>query len=116
MRYFNSIYNVFLLFVALILVPRAVPAQGLGIFQSNDKVAEYGSGAALNLLSRGPWVAKDWRHPVLRFVGVQATSLAYEKLLDWNGFSWHDVRERTYGYLIAEGVIEGARALYRALK
>ena len=81
-------------------------AQGIGPFLHSDKVAEYGGGAALNLLSRGPWVAKSWRRPLVRFLGVQAVSLTYEKLLDWNGFQSRDVRERMYGYLIAEGVIK----------
>jgi hypothetical protein len=93
--------------ILLVLVLGASPlaAQGVGPFLRQDKVAEYGGGAALNLLSRGPWIAKPWRHPILRFVGVQAVSLTYEKLLDWNGFNANDVRERAYGYLIMEGVI-----------
>jgi len=98
---------------ALLLAPAAAPAQGVWPFLHQDKVAEYGGGAALNLLSRGPWIAQGWRRPVVRFVGVQAVSFAYEKVLDWNGFSWHDVRERAYGYLIAEGLIEGVRYLRR---
>jgi len=84
-------------------------AQGIGPFLHSDKVSEYGGGAALNLIARGPWGAKPWRRPVVRFLEVQAISLTYEKLLDWNGFQSRDVRERMYGYLIAEGVIELGR-------
>lgn len=102
----------FALLVALILTAAPCSAQGVGPFLRQDKVAEYGGGGALNLISRGPWVEEGWRRPVVRFLGVQAVSLTYEKLLDWNGFSWQDVRERAYGYLIMEGVVDVGRLIF----
>ncbi len=94
---------------ALATVPEICRGQGIGIFLRHDRLAEYSAGAGLNLLSRGPWIAKGWRHPVLRFAGVQLTSYAYERLFDYNGFAWSDYRQRLYGYLVTEAVIEGAR-------
>jgi hypothetical protein len=83
--------------------------QGIGIFLRHDRLAEYTAGAGLNALARGPWVAKGWRRAPIRFVGVQLTSYAYERLFDYNGFSWSDYRQRLYGYLVTETVIELAR-------
>lgn len=94
------------LVAVLILFPKFVQAQGIGLFLRHDRLAEYSAGAGLNLLSRGPWISKGWRRPVVRFIGVQATSYAYERLFDYNGFNWSDYRQRLYGYLVTETVIE----------
>jgi hypothetical protein len=100
-----------LLLLALLTIagPRWSPAQGVGLFLQHDKLAEYSAGAGLNLLSRGPWIATGWRRAPIRFVGVQATSYAYERLFDYGGFNWSDYRQRLYGYLITETVIELGR-------
>lgn len=91
------------------LIPRACAAQGIGFFLRHDRASEYTAGAGLNLLSRGPWIAKGWRHAPIRFVGVQLTSYAYERLFDYAGFSGSDYRQRLYGYLLTETVIELGR-------
>jgi len=106
------------LLVGLMLVmgASATSAQGVGIFLHHDRLAEYGAGFGLNVLSRGPWIAKGFRKPVIRFVGVQITSYAYERLFDYNGFSWNDYRQRLYGYLVTETVIEGGRWIWRQIR
>jgi len=86
--------------------------QGVGLFLKHDRLAEYSAGAGLNLLSRGPWIAKPFRAAPIRFVGVQLTSYAYERLFDYNGFSWSDYRQRLYGYLVTETVIELGRLAF----
>jgi hypothetical protein len=88
------------------------PAQGVGLFLQHDRLAEYAGGAGLNLLSRGPWIARGWRRAPIRFVGVQLTSYAYERLFDYRGFSWSDYRQRLYGYLVTETVIELGRLTF----
>lgn len=98
--------------VGLVAGARSCAGQGIGIFLRHDRLAEYSAGAGLNLLSRGPWVAQGWRQAPVRFVGVQLTSYAYERLFDYNGFSWSDYRQRLYGYLVTETLIEGARLLF----
>ncbi len=101
--------------IGMCLAARPAHGQGIGIFLQHDKLAEYSAGLGLNVLSRGPWIAKSWRKPVIRFVGVQATSYAYERLFDYNGFSWSDYRQRLYGYLATEVAIELFRVVKRAL-
>ncbi len=93
-----------LLFVTALAIMGANPAHGQGVkfFLTHDRTAEYVAGAGLNLLSRGPWIDKNWRRPVVRFIGAQVTSLAYERFFDYNGFNWSDYRQRLYGYLFAE--------------
>lgn len=94
------------------LVAQVACCQGVGIFLRHDQLAEYGAGAGLNLLSRGPWIAAAWRVAPVRFVGVQLTSLAYERLFDYGGFNWSDYRQRLYGYLVAETVLELGRLAF----
>lgn len=89
--------------------------QGIGIFLHHDRAAEYTAGAGLNLLSRGPWIAKGWRSIPVRFIMTQTTSLAYERLFDYNGFNWSDYRQRLYGYLVTETGIELFQIVKKAL-
>ena len=81
------------LLALLTAAPTICRGQGIGIFLRHDRLAEYGAGAGLNVLSRGPWIAKGWRRVPIRFVGVQLTSYAYERLFDYAGFSWSDYRQ-----------------------
>jgi len=90
-------------------------AQGIGVFLRHDRVAEYTAGAGLNLFSRGPWIDKGWRTIPVRFVMTQVTSLAYERLFDYNGFSWSDYRQRLYGYLATEVGIELFKVVKKSL-
>ena len=99
--------------LGLCLAARPAHSQGIGLFLKHDRLAEYSAGFGLNVLSRGPWIAKGWRTPVIRFVGVQLTSYAYERAFDYNGFSWSDYRQRLYGYLVTEAVIEIGRRLLK---
>lgn len=103
------------LLIALCLAAAPARAQGIGIFLQHDRLAEYSAGAGLNLLSRGPWIAKGWRAAPVRFIGVQLTSYAYERLFDYNGFSWSDYRQRLYGYLVTETAIELFQVVKKAL-
>lgn len=111
------VWRIFVALVAALLFthPRPLHGQGIGIFLQHDRLAEYSAGTGLNLLSRGPWIAKPFRAAPIRFVGVQLTSYAYERLFDYNGFSWSDYRQRLYGYLVAETTIELGRLLVKKL-
>lgn len=85
-----------------ILFLLAVPLQA----QSASWRTEITSGVVLNVALRGPWIASAWRKPVPRFALAMATSAAYERFVDTNGWSWKDVGQRAVGYLVTETLID----------
>lgn len=98
------------------LIAQVGTCQGIGIFLRHDRVIEYGAGAGLDVIARGPWIAKGfWRHPIVRVAGTTAISFAYEKLLDYNGWNANDFRQREWGLITAEVLIDGGRLLWRAV-
>jgi hypothetical protein len=88
------------------LASRPVRAQALG---GNETVA----GSALNLVLRGPYVAKAWRRPLPRLVLSQVVSVGYELAIDVNGWSRADVAGRLKGYALTEGLVALVRRVLR---
>lgn len=66
---------------------------------------EWIAGAGLNLISRGPWMAKGWRKPVVRLIWTTAASAFYERVIDWHGWENRDFLPRLGGYIVTEAII-----------
>src|SRR6266571_5914168 len=66
---------------------------------------EYATGAAMNLISRGPWFTASTRRPLARLAWTTGASVFYEMVLDNHGWESRDFLPRLSGYLITEGLI-----------
>jgi len=73
---------------------------------------EYATGAAMNLISRGPWFTRSTRRPAVRFAWTTGASIFYELVLDNHGWESRDVLPRLGGYLITEGLIALGKRIF----
>ena len=91
-----------LLICGLLLLSRPAHAQLL----RSSWAVESAAGAGLNLALRGPWMEEGWRKPIPRALLFSGMSVAYEGLIDVNGWSTKDVGQRFVGYAVTELVID----------
>lgn len=83
-----------------------VPRDGAAQLLRSSWAVESAAGAGLNLALRGPWMEEGWRKPIPRALIFSGMSVAYEGLIDINGWSNKDVGQRLVGYAVTELVVD----------